>query len=175
VYGPVPPVGFAVADPFVPPLQLTLLTAAVEERFPALLTETVCVVLIHPPPIVQVYVPAQRLLAVAALPPDGDQEYVYVPAGLGVTVAVPSQLLQLAGVDADATETMELPLGHTAHVVVCQYIPATHKLKQSPVELRLKLEVLCAAFTVVLTETKFHQFQVNGAFVPFIVREPTGI
>lgn len=102
------------------------------------------------------------------------QLYVYDPAGDGLTVAVPLQAEHEAGV-VDVVSVIADVVGHVAQVVVLKYNPAIHKLKQSPPVLQTNVEVACALATVVLTCSKFHQFQVIGSGVPFSVSEVTAI
>jgi hypothetical protein len=77
VYPAVPPDTVTVPVPFAPPLQLTFVWAIVKASAGGWVMVKVCV-RIHPlaSVIVQVYVPADRLEAVAPVPPLGDQEYV---------------------------------------------------------------------------------------------------
>jgi hypothetical protein len=73
--------------------------------------------LAHASVTVTVYVPAHKLVAVAALPPDGAQEYVYgaVPPETE-TEALPLQLEQLAG-ELDGVMVSALAAGQVMHVV----------------------------------------------------------
>jgi hypothetical protein len=78
VYPGFPPLTLTDAAPSLPPLQVTSFEAfSVTDGAPRLFTGTVAVCT-HPFKSVtrQVYTPAESPLAVAAVPPLGDQEYV---------------------------------------------------------------------------------------------------
>jgi hypothetical protein len=68
----------AVAEPFDPPKQLTLVLAVIEAVMPPVLGTTATAVTVHPPVevTVTVYDPAASPVAVAPVPPDGAHEYV---------------------------------------------------------------------------------------------------
>jgi len=74
VKGPVPPLVVAVAVPFAPPLHVTSVEAEMAATGPATFETETAASVVHPCASVMVteYAPAARLLAFAALPPDGD-------------------------------------------------------------------------------------------------------
>lgn len=97
MYDPVPPVTVTVAEPLLPlQVEPVLVTEGASAGGSVMVTVCVCTQL--PASVtVQVYVPAVRPVAVAAVPPEGVQLYVYgdVPpeaATVAVPVAPPKQL-----------------------------------------------------------------------------------
>src|SRR6185295_9392497 len=87
-----------------PPLHVTSVDAGTVAVGPAVLETAMFAVAVQPLASVMVttYAPAARLLAVAALPPEGDQENVYPPTPPeGFTVADPVLAPQFVGVDEE--------------------------------------------------------------------------
>jgi hypothetical protein len=119
VYGPVPPVTVALADPVHCPLQDTLVCVPPIVRPPPEVETVIATVptLAQASVTVTVYVPAHKLVAVAAFPPEGAHEYVYgaVPPETE-TEALPLQLEQLAG-ELDGVNVNALAAGQVIHVV----------------------------------------------------------
>jgi hypothetical protein len=77
VYGAVPPVAVEVAVPLHVPKHVALVCVPDSVNPPpALATTTVAVYVLQPEVAVTVYVPAHNPVAVAPVPPEGDQEYV---------------------------------------------------------------------------------------------------
>lgn len=101
VNGPVPPLIATVADPLLPPKQLTLVDAVMLAVGPPLFTTVTvrCNVQPFASVMVQVYDPAINPVAVAPVPPLGAHAYVYagVPPD-ALTAALPFGLPQVAGV-----------------------------------------------------------------------------
>jgi hypothetical protein len=79
MYEPVPPAAEIVAAPLLPLLQLTFVIDVTLDVSPAGCVMVTVWVLVQElaSVMVQVYVPAARPVAVAAVPPAGAQEYVY--------------------------------------------------------------------------------------------------
>jgi len=155
VYGAVPPVTVFVDVPSQTPLQDALVSEPDNVKPPPVLVIVITAVdVLHnvASVTVTVYVPGHRPVAVAALPPLGAHEYVYGadPPVTLETVAVPLQLEQVALVDV-VVNVNPTAKGQVIHVVLLQYAAATHKLKQSPPVLTLKLQVPCPLLNVVFT------------------------
>ena len=92
VYPPAPPPAVTVAEPFVPPKQETFVVAVIFAVTCVGCEIVVVAVCVHPPASVTstVYVPTPNPVAVAPVPPEGVQLYVYPPEPpLAVTVADP--------------------------------------------------------------------------------------
>lgn len=124
VYGPVPPEGVMVDEPLLPPLQLILVVAAAPATAAGAVMVNDCVVVqLFASVIVQVYDPAERPDAVAAVPPLGVQLYVYGPVPPeAVTVALPLLLLEQVRSTCEELATDGPPLLATTTVAVSEQL-----------------------------------------------------